>query len=102
MDFENPGLEDWALRVVRQRCPDHSVEELEEAANNLLSYMEVVWDIYQRLKSEGRIEEVMARAQAEREQRFRLLLIGDLVSLLSFRATKTSIRATHDSKPRNA
>ncbi len=52
MDFEDPWLKDWALRVCRRRCPKLSEEELEEAAQNLLAYMEVVWDIFQRLKSE--------------------------------------------------
>jgi len=32
MDFENPGLKDWALRFVRRRWPDLSGPELEQAA----------------------------------------------------------------------
>ncbi len=102
MNFENPWLKGWALRFVRRRCPKLSETELEEAALNLLAYMEIVWDIYQRLKSEGRIEEVMARAQIERQQRLRLLLVDNLASLLSFRAWKMSIQATHDSKAQNS
>ncbi len=101
MDFENPWLKGWALRFVQRRCPNLSAIEIEEAAQNLLTYMEVVWDIYQRLKSDGQIEKVLAQAQAEREQRLRLLLIGDLASLLSYRALKIGLRATHDSKPQN-
>lgn len=54
MDFENPGLRDWALRFVCRRCPDLSEQELEEAAQNLLDYMEVVWDIHRRLSDEGK------------------------------------------------
>jgi hypothetical protein len=54
MDFGSPDLQDWALRFVRRRCSDLSEKEIEEAAQNLLAYMEVVWDIYRRISEERR------------------------------------------------
>ena len=76
MDFESPGLKDWALRFVRRRCPGLSATELEEATQNLLDYMQVVWDIYGRLRAEG----VDVRKLVEERQR--LYLIGSLISVL--------------------
>ena len=100
MDFENPGLKDWALRFVRRRCPGLSGSELEEAVQNLLDYMEVVWDIYKRLESEGRLEEV-AQVRKEMEREHRLSLMCHLVSLLSYYAVQIERRTAHDSKPPN-
>ncbi len=54
MDFENEWFKGWALRFVQRRCPELSESELEEAAQNLLTYMEVVWDIHQRISEERR------------------------------------------------
>lgn len=100
MDFENPGLKDWARRFVSRRCPGFSVQQMEEAADNLLDYVEVVWGIYKRLESEGQIEE-LAEALKRSEQRQRLALIGHIASLLSFRALQIGLRVRYDSKPRN-
>jgi hypothetical protein len=54
MDFEDPWLKDWARRFVARRCPGLSVKEMEEAAQNLLDYMQVVWEINQRVSGEQR------------------------------------------------
>ncbi len=49
LDPRMPG----ALRLVRKWCPDLSEEELAEAAQNFLAYMNVVRRIYERLIIEG-------------------------------------------------
>jgi hypothetical protein len=100
MDFENPGLKDWALRMVSRRCPGLSVKEMDKAAENLLQYMQVVWDIYKRLESEGRLEELV-EALRRSEQSRRLSFMGHIASLLSYRARQIELQAKYDSKPRN-
>lgn len=41
------------LKFIRRVCPDLSEAELQEASENFLDYMKVVWEIYERLRGEG-------------------------------------------------
>lgn len=44
--------------TIQDLYPDLCPEEQEEAKANLLRYLNVVWRIYKRLESEGRLDEI--------------------------------------------
>ena len=58
MDDLDPRMP-YALRFVRRRCPILNGNELEEAAQNFLVYMDVVRRIYERVTAEKRDVGVM-------------------------------------------
>jgi hypothetical protein len=53
------------LRSLAQMHPDYSVEELEEAHENLMRFLNRGWNILVRLQKEGRLDEVFDRHRAK-------------------------------------
>ncbi len=62
---------DWDLSEdqIGKLFPDLKEEERLEAADNFSQYLKVVARIYDRLKEEGKLEEVLLRAQYEKKSR---------------------------------
>jgi hypothetical protein len=50
---ESDSRMEAALKFVRKRCPNLTESELQEAAENWLSYLDVVWRIAQRQLRDG-------------------------------------------------
>jgi len=53
------------LRSLARMHPDYSVEELEEAHENLMRFLNRGWNILVRLHKEGKLDEVFDRHQAK-------------------------------------
>jgi hypothetical protein len=48
LTFDSPEVFSVALKFVRRRCPHLNEEELQDAAQNWINYMKVVWRINER------------------------------------------------------
>ncbi len=54
------------LKTISDLYSKFSLEEQEEATKNVQNYLRVVKKIYDRLRAEGRLDEVMLRGQWEK------------------------------------
>ena len=70
---------------VRRLCPHSSEEELAEAAENWFAYMELIRRLHQRLKANGKLDELLVQMRSEQET-LRTVLLTRLTSLLLYRA----------------
>ena len=52
-----------AVRFCRRHCPDLRESELQDAAGRFIRYVEIILRLHERLKREGRLEEVLERAR---------------------------------------
>ncbi len=55
--------------IIHDFYPDLSPEDRAEVQENLQEYVRIVWKIFNRLKAEGKLEDVMLRAQWEKRNR---------------------------------
>lgn len=62
MDRKPPKL------IIQDLYPDLSPEEQQEAAENLHRYMDLVWHMYNRLKREGKLNEVIEELRKLRDK----------------------------------